>query len=52
MITIVAWKYYGLCVLATIGGTVLFCGIVFLALAIIAFSGSDRVEQGQRWSSL
>lgn len=51
MITIVAWKYYGLCVLATIGGTVVVCGIALLILGVIAFSGSDKVSAGYGWQN-
>lgn len=45
MITIVAWKYYGLCALATVGGVVVFGGIALLVLGAVAFSGSDKVSR-------
>jgi|GEM_PF-2451081 len=46
MITIVAWKYYALCALATIGAIGVLCVCTLLILGVVAFSGSGRISRG------
>ncbi len=43
MITIATWQYYGLCVLAAVGGIAILSCTALLVLGAVAFSGSDKV---------